>query len=85
MRERGLSSGNVTADVSDWNLEAQAIEAPLADRQMDMDAQISCVEYHGKLARRTFGRPPAHVLLLHEADLAALFVPDRISEQRSHG
>lgn len=93
LRERGLRNGYVTADGSDWNLETLTIDAASAGRQMDMEAlrklyvasQMSGVEYHDELARRTFGRSPAHVLLLHETDLAALFIGDLVAELKRHG
>jgi peptidoglycan/xylan/chitin deacetylase (PgdA/CDA1 family) len=93
LRERGLRNGYVTADGSDWNLETLTIEAAAAGKQMDMEAlrklyvtsQMSGVEYHDELARRTLGRSPAHILLLHETDLAALFIGDLVAELKRHG
>lgn len=90
---RGLRNGYVTADGSDWNLEALTVEARAAGREMDMKAlrrlylqsQLSGVAYHDALARRTLGRSPAHVLLLHETDLAALFLVDLVAELRREG
>lgn len=90
---RRLRNGYVTADGSDWNLEALTIEARAAGREMDMKAlrrlylqsQLSGVVYHDALARRTLGRSPAHVLLLHETDLAALFLVDLVAELRREG
>ena len=37
------------------------------------------------MARRTLGRSPRHVLLLHENDLAALFIGDLVTELRARG
>ena len=93
LRQRRLQTGYVTADGSDWYLETLTIEAATAGKQMDMDAlrklyvssQISAVEYHDELARRTLQRSPAHVLLLHETDIAALFIGDLIAELKRHG
>lgn len=91
--QRGLRNGYVTADGSDWNLETLTIDAATAGKEMDMEAlrklyvasQMSGVEYHDELARRTLGRSPAHVLLLHETDLAALFIGDLVAELKRHG
>lgn len=91
--QRGLRNGYVTADGSDWNLETLTIDAAAAGKEMDMEAlrklyvasQMSGVEYHDELARRTLGRSPAHVLLLHETDLAALFIGDLVAELKRHG
>lgn len=93
LAERGLRNGYVTADGSDWHLEALTIEAAKAGKTMDMKAlrrlylqsQLSGVEYHDELARRTIGRSPAHVLLLHETDLAAMYIGDLVAELRRNG
>ena len=90
---RGLRNGYVTADGSDWHLEALTLQAAKEGKAMDMEAlrklyvtsQMSAAEYHDELARRTIGRSPAHVLLLHETDIAALFIGDFVNELRAHG
>jgi peptidoglycan-N-acetylglucosamine deacetylase len=93
LTKRGLRNGYVTADGSDWNLEALTVKAAADGTPMNMTAlrrlyvasQMSGVEYHNELARRTIGRSPAHVLLLHETDLAALYIGDLVAELRAHG
>jgi len=90
---RGLRNGYVTADGSDWHLEALTVEAARAGRGMDMAAlkklylqsQLGGIAYHEALARRTLGRSPPHVMLLHETDLAALFIADLVAELRKDG
>lgn len=90
---RGLRNGYVTADGSDWHLEQLTIDAKNAGRAMDMAAlrklylqsQMSGIAYHDALARRTLGRSPPHVMLLHETDLAALFIADLVAELRKDG
>lgn len=90
---RGLRNGYVTADGSDWHLEALTVTAKEQGRAMDMRAlrklylqsQIGGLYYHDALARRTLGRSPAHVMLLHETDLAAMFLPDLVEELRRDG
>jgi peptidoglycan-N-acetylglucosamine deacetylase len=93
LKARGLRNGYVTADGSDWHLEALTVQAKKDGKPLDMAAlkklyvttQMSAVEYHETLARRTLGRSPAHVLLMHETDLAALFLPDFVAELRANG
>ena len=93
LRARGLSNGHASADGSDWSLEALTVEAAKAGKTMDMEAlrrlyvtsQMSGIAYHDELARRTLGRSPAHVMLLHETDLAALFIGDLVEELKRHG
>jgi peptidoglycan-N-acetylglucosamine deacetylase len=93
LKARGLTNGYVTADGYDWYLEALTIEAKAANKSMDMErlkqlyiaTQMNGLEYHDQLARDTTGRSPAHMLLLHETDLAALFLPDLIAEMKKRG
>lgn len=93
LAQRGLRNGYVTADGSDWHLEMLTIQARAAGQEMDMTAlrklylqsQLSGIAYHDVLARRTLGRSPAHVMLLHETDLAALFLVDLVRELRREG
>ncbi len=90
---RGLRNGYVTADGNDWHLEQLTIDAAKAGKPMDMRAlrrlylqtHLSAVEYHERMARGTLGRSPAHVLLLHETDIAALFIGDLVAELRREG
>ncbi|MEP0188879.1 MAG: polysaccharide deacetylase family protein [Erythrobacter sp.] len=90
---RGLLNGYVTADGSDWHLEALTVQAQRDGREMDIKAlrrlylrsQMSGVAYHDSLARRTLGRSPSHILLLHETDIAALFLVDLVTELREDG
>lgn len=93
LKARGLANGYVTADGSDWHLEHLTLRAKAQGLAMDENqlrrlyvaSQISALDYHDALARDTIGRSPAHVLLLHETDLAALFLPDLIAEMRKRG
>ncbi|QDH33952.1 polysaccharide deacetylase family protein [Porphyrobacter sp. YT40] len=90
---RGLRNGYVTADGSDWHLEQLTIDAKRDGKPMDMKAlrklylqsQMSGIAYHEALARRTLGRVPPQVMLLHETDLAALFIGDLVAELRKDG
>jgi peptidoglycan-N-acetylglucosamine deacetylase len=93
LAERKLRNGYVTADGADYNLEALTVQAVKDGKAVDMEAlrrlyvttQMSAVAYHDELARRTIGRSPAHVMLLHETDIAALFIGDFVDELRAHG
>jgi peptidoglycan-N-acetylglucosamine deacetylase len=90
---RGLRNGYVTVDASDWNMEHLAIEARKAGKPIDMEAlrdlyvesHVEAAEFYDDLARRTLGRSPAHVLLLHETDLAALWIEDLVKALRARG
>ena len=93
LAERGLRNGYVTVDASDWNMEQRAIEAKAAGKPIDMTAlrdlyvesHVEAAEFYDALARRTLGRSPAHVLLLHETDLAALYIVDLVAALRRAG
>lgn len=93
LKARGLTNGHVTVDASDWNMESLTAEAVKAGKQIDMEAlrdlyvesHVEAAEFYDGLARRTLGRSPAHVLLLHETDLAALFIGDLVEALRAKG
>jgi|CXWL01.1.fsa_nt_gi peptidoglycan/xylan/chitin deacetylase (PgdA/CDA1 family) len=93
LRVRGLRNGYVTVDGSDWNLEALTLEAQRAGKAIDMAAlrelyvstMVEAANFYDDLAKRSVGRSPAHVLLLHETDLAALFVPDLVAALKRDG
>lgn len=90
---RGLRNGYVTADGADWNMEALTIAAAREGKAMNMAAlrelyvetMVGAADYADALARRTLGRSPAHVLLLHETDLAALLIEDLVQALRGAG
>lgn len=93
LAERGLKNGYVTVDTYDWYLVALAQEARDAGLEFDIDdlralyvdVIATSAEFYDAMARRTLGRSPHHVLLLHENDLAALFIGDLVAELRSRG
>lgn len=90
---RGLVNGYVTVDGSDWNMEGRAMAARKAGKAIDLEAlralyvetHVQSADFSDDLARRALGRSPAHVLLLHETDVAALFLGDLIDALRKDG
>lgn len=93
LARRGLANGYVTVDGADWNMEALTIAARVSGKPMDMRAlrelyvetMVGAANFYDGLARRTLGRSPAHMLLLHETDLAALFLPALVEALRKDG
>lgn len=93
LRERGLSNGYVTAEASDWNIETLAANAKKAGKTLDMKAlrdlyvesHVEAAEYYDTLAVKVLGRSPAHVMLLHETDIAAMFAGDLVKALRAKG
>jgi len=90
---RHLRNGYVTVDGSDWNIDALATAAIRAGKPVDLNAlrdlyvetMVQAADYYDGLAIRTIGRSPAHVLLLHETDLAALYIEDLVAALRADG
>ena len=91
--ERGLANAYVTVDSYDWCLEEISGRAVRAGRSLDMAALrnlyaeliLRAAEFADGLARETIGRSPAHVMLLHETDTAALFIADAVAALRNAG
>lgn len=90
---RGLMNGYVTAESSDWHLESLAAEARAAGKLMDMKAlgrlyvswHVEAANFADGLLQKSVGRQPAQVLLLHETDLAALYLADLVKALRQAG
>ncbi len=90
---RGITHGYVTIDGSDWHLEQLAIDAVRDGAVIDRDAlrdlyvetMVEAADVYDGLAQRTWGRSPAHVILLHETDLAAEYIDDLIRALRARG
>ena len=93
LAQRGLSNGYVTVDASDWFYEGAAKEAVLAGKPVDREAlrdlyvesHVEAAEFNDRLARKAIGRSPAHILLLHETDLAALYIGDLVAALEAAG
>jgi peptidoglycan-N-acetylglucosamine deacetylase len=90
---RGLRNGYVTAEASDWNMENLVIAAARAGKPVNMKAlrdyyvtlHVEAADFYDGLARQTIGRSPAHVMLLHETDIAAMFIGDLVMALRKDG
>lgn len=83
---RGLRNGYVTAEASDWFMVELWAKAAAAGKKIDRqklcafytEHHVAGSEVADDLARRTIGRSPAHVLLLHETDIAAYCIGDLV-------
>ena len=93
LKERGLRYGYVTIDGSDWMTEGLVSKAVAAGQTIDRDAlrdlyvetHVKSAELSNQLARRILGRAPAQMLLLHDTDLAALYVDDLAKALKAKG
>ncbi len=89
----GYAQGYVTVDNYDWYLDLLARQAVESGDSVDWEALgalyvevlVSAAEHFDAVARDTLGRSPAHVLLLHENDLAALYVDDLVAAFEARG
>jgi peptidoglycan/xylan/chitin deacetylase (PgdA/CDA1 family) len=89
----GLKQGYVTIDNYDWYLQALFDEAVRTGMPIALDAWqeiyvevlMAAVNHYDAMALRTLDRSPAHVLLLHENDLAALFIDDLAAALHAEG
>lgn len=93
LKARGLQDGYVTASGSDWNTEDLAIAAVKAGKTVDMDAlrkfyiltHLEAADFADAQMVKAIGRSPVHVMLMHETDLAALFLPDLVKALQADG
>ena len=88
-----MRNGYVTTEASDWNIESLTVAAVKAGKSVNMAAlrdyyvtlHAESANFSDQLARKTIGRSPAHVMLLHETDIAALFIGDLVAALRKEG
>jgi peptidoglycan/xylan/chitin deacetylase (PgdA/CDA1 family) len=93
LKARGLHNGYATVDGSDWNIESRTADAVKAGKAIDMDGlrdlyvetMVGAANFADQLARKTWGRQPAQVIVLHETDIAALFIADLAKALRKDG
>ena len=93
LKARGLHNGYATVDGSDWNIEAQTADAVKAGKKIDMAAlrelyvstMVGAADFADRLAIKTWHRQPAQVIVLHETDIAALYIADLVAALRKDG
>lgn len=93
LSELGYKDGYVTVDNFDWAINGILVKAAEEKKTIDyakasalyVDTLEQAIEFYDAIAQNTLKRSPKHVLLLHENDAAALFLPDLIARLRSKG
>jgi len=93
LSDLGLAHGYVTVDNYDWYLAGRVKTALRDGLSVDRDALrraymehiLESVAFYDEIASGVLGRSPKHVLLLHENDLAALFIGDLVRALREAG
>ncbi|MEO7564984.1 MAG: polysaccharide deacetylase family protein [Sphingomicrobium sp.] len=86
LKARGLRNGYATIDGNDWQVESLVAEvvktgSPIqlnAVRDFYVETMVGAANFYDGLAVKAWGRHPAHVILLHETDIAALFIADLV-------
>ncbi len=89
----GLTNGYVTVDNYDWYINGALLEAARTKSEINysrlkdfyLNHIYQSLLFYDGIARQTIGRSPRHVLLLHENDLAALFLNDLILMLKANG
>jgi len=93
LAERGLRNGYVTVDASDWFYEQAFADSVKAGAEIDRDAlrdlfvesHVEAAEAYDRVAKQALGRSPAHMMMLHETDLAALYLGDLVGALEADG
>jgi peptidoglycan-N-acetylglucosamine deacetylase len=93
LKARGLHNGYATVDGSDWNMETLTAQAVAAHKSIDMKAlrdlyvetMVQAADFADGLSIKTWRRRPAQVIVLHETDLAALYIADLVRALRADG
>jgi peptidoglycan/xylan/chitin deacetylase (PgdA/CDA1 family) len=93
LKDRGYLNGYVTVDTYDWYLDKLFQEANNAKKKIDFDklrdlyvkVLLEDSEFFDNISVKGLGRSVKHVLLLHENDLAAMFIGDLIKALRKNG
>jgi len=93
LSELGYSNGYVTIDNFDWYINSALVKAKESGKVIDYEAlgdlYVSIIwqgiEFYDGIAKRVLGRSPKHVLLLHENDTSALFLPRLVKHIRDKG
>jgi peptidoglycan/xylan/chitin deacetylase (PgdA/CDA1 family) len=93
LSQLGYSNGYVTVDNYDFYMDSllqRALEngqtVNMANlRRAYVDSLMESVRFYSNMAEQYLGRNPVHSILLHENDLAALFIGDFIKALHAEG
>lgn len=89
----GYRNGYVTIDTYDWYMQ-QLLDKALEQKKkvdykklgdMYVEVILKSTEFFNSLADKTLKKPIKHTLLLHENDLAALYIDQLVGAVRSRG
>ena len=86
LAQSGYSNGYVTVDNYDWYMDTLYQKAVREGKTVDYDKLKTIyieelwdsIQFYDEIAKEELGRSPKHILLLHENDLAAMFIDDLV-------
>ncbi|HYD88469.1 MAG TPA: polysaccharide deacetylase family protein [Vitreimonas sp.] len=89
----GYAQGYVTIDTYDWYLDHLANQAAARGETLNLEALgalyaeaiAASADFYDDVAVAHLGRSPRHVLLLHENDMAAMFIPQLVAALQADG
>jgi hypothetical protein len=87
------TNGYVTVDTWDWYIDKKCRDAAKKGLEIDtialgriyVETLWEAVQFYDNMAKEILGYSPKHILLLHENDLAALFIDDLVNLLRKRG
>jgi peptidoglycan-N-acetylglucosamine deacetylase len=93
LKSKNYQNAYITVDFNDWYLEDLFRKSIESHEKVNLEKlkalYISLakesLDFYDALAVKHLGRSPKHVLLLHETDIAALFIKDLVIAMRSWG
>lgn len=93
LKRAGYTSGYVTVDTYDWYMNSLFQKALETGKKVDftkLEKMYTKVltegaDFYDAIAQRALGYSPRHVMLLHENDLAALYVDKLVKQLRGNG
>lgn len=93
LKQNGYRNGMVSADNEDQFFSAQVNQAKKLGKKIDykkvkklfIDHIVTSLECDDKLAIKTLGRSPKHVMLLHERDITVMFLEELTAEIKKRG
>ncbi len=93
LNQMGYRHGYVTVDNYDWYMDSLFRDALREKKKIDykklgefyVKYLIESVEFYDEMALKVVGKSPKHVLLLHENDLASLYIKDFIMALKTKG
>ncbi len=93
LSKMNYQNGYVTVDDYDWYIEKIFKDAYNSQKKIDLEkfknAYVNflwgCIKFYDDMAKKVLGRSPKHIILLHENDIAAMFIKDLIKCIRENG